>query len=244
MKQIGNRRGNRGKLVPGGERIFHRIYTRLGCEGRPPRFVVEYHPYTDLTHTIRLREDTAHVRLSDVLQRAPRVVVEAAAAILLGRLYRRRPPDDLLETYRRFSYARSTRRQLLLLRQRRARRAAHQPAGKHHDLGPLFDRLNQRYFQGALPRPCLGWSARVWRTQLGCFDPALDQIVINRQLDRDGVPEYVVAYVLYHEMLHKKHPIRFARCRRESHSAAFRSEEKLFADYPRAMQFLKRFPVD
>jgi predicted metal-dependent hydrolase len=230
--------------VPGGERLFHRIYTRIGCEGRPPHFVVEYHPYTDLTHTIRLREDTAHVRLSDVLQRAPRAVLEAAAAILLGRLYRRRPPEELLETYRQFSYARSTRRRLLTLRQLRARRMEHQPVGVHHDLAPLFDRLNRRYFEDAMPRPRLGWSTRAWRTQLGCFDPALNQIVINRQLDRPTVPEYVVAYVLYHEMLHQKHPMRFARCRRESHSAQFRSAEKRFADYHRAMKFLKRFPAD
>ena len=238
------RAAHRGSHVPGGERIFQRIYTRIGCEGRPPHFVVEYHPYADLTHTIRLREDTAHVRLSDVLRRAPRGVVEAAAAILLARLYRRRPPADLIETYREFSFARSTRRRLLLLRQARARRMEHSPAGSQHDLGPLFERLNRRYFENALARPRLGWSARAWRSQLGCFDPALSQIVINRQLDRSGVPEYVVAYVLYHEMLHQKHPMRFARCRRESHSAEFRREEKRFADYHRAMKFLKRFPVD
>jgi predicted metal-dependent hydrolase len=89
----------------------------------------------------------------------------------------------------------------------------------------------------------LGWSARRWQSQLGCFDPALNQIVMNRELDQRGVPEYVVAYVLYHEMLHLKHPIRFARCRRESHSVQFRKEEKLFEDYQRAMKFLARFPA-
>ena len=233
----------RGRSVPGGERLFERIYTRLGCTGRAPRFVVEFHPYTDLTHTIRLRHDTARVRLSDVLRRAPRAVVEAAAAILLGRLYRKIPPAQMVETYRQFSYARQTRRQLLLLRQRRARRAELQPSGAHHDLGPLFDRLNQSYFENQLARPRLGWSARAWRTQLGCFDPALQQILINRGLDRSDVPEYVVAYVLFHEMLHQKHPIRFERCRRESHSTEFRREEKRFADYPRAMKFLERFPA-
>jgi len=232
-----------GKLVPGGARIFQRIYTRLGCHGRPPYFVVEYHPYADLTHTIRLREDTAYVRLSDVLRRAPRGVVEAAAAILLARLYRRRPPADLLEAYRRFSYARPTRRRLLRLRQTRARRTDHCPTGAHHNLGVLFERLNRHYFGNALARPRLGWSARAWRSQLGCFDPALGQIVLNRQLDGGDVPEYVVAYVLYHEMLHQKHPLRFARCRRQSHSREFRREEKLFADYQRAMNFLRRFPA-
>jgi len=231
------------QFVPGGAQIFHRIYTRLGCEGRPPQFVVEYHPYTDLTHTIRLREGTARVRISDVLRTAPRAVVEAVAAILLGRLYRRQPPEDLVALYRQFSYARSTRQRILSQRRRRARRVAHEPTGAHHDLAPLFDSLNHQYFEGALPRPRIGWSSRAWRSQLGCFDPALHQIVINRQLDRPGVPEYVVAYVLYHEMLHQKHPIRFARCRRESHSAEFRREEKRFVDYARAMKFLERFPA-
>jgi len=89
----------------------------------------------------------------------------------------------------------------------------------------------------------LGWSARVWSSQLGCFDPALGQIVINRQLDGRDVPEFVVAYVLYHEMLHQKHPLRFARCRRQSHSPEFRRQERLFADYQRAMNFLRRFPA-
>jgi predicted metal-dependent hydrolase len=77
---------------------------------------------------------------------------------------------------------------------------------------------------------------------LGCFDPALKQIVLNCRLDREAVPEYVVAYVLYHEMLHLKHPMKFARCRRQSHSRRFRKEEKIFRYYDRAMKFLERFP--
>ena len=232
-----------GRAVPGGERIFQRLYTRLGCHGRPPNFVVEYHPYTDLTHTIRLREEIAYVRLSDVMRDAPVVIVEAAAAILLGRLYRRKAPDELIEAYKQFSYAQPTRSRLLRLRQERAHRHEHRPAGTHHDLAPLFQSLNAEYFEGQLEQPRLGWSKRVWRTQLGCFDPALRQILINRQLDHPGVPECVVAYVLYHEMLHVKHPMRFARCRRESHSPEFRREEKHFADYDHAMKFLKRFPA-
>ena len=149
----------------------------------------------------------------------------------------------MAELYREFSYAQPTRHKLLLLRQRRARRAEHRPAGSYHDLAPMFARLNHAYFGSALQQPRLGWSARIWKSQLGCFDPALSQILINRQLDGPNVPEYVVAYVLYHEMLHVKHPVKFARGRRESHSAAFREEEKRFVDYGRAMKFLDRFPA-
>jgi hypothetical protein len=144
---------HRSRLVPGGQRIFQRIYTRIGCEGRPPHFVVEYHPYADLTHTIRLREDTAYVRVSDLLRDAPRHVFEAAAAILLGRLYRRQPPGEFLDAYRKYTYAHSTRRRLLVVRQRRARRVEHRPAGKYYDLGPMFEHLNGRYFENLLVRP-------------------------------------------------------------------------------------------
>jgi hypothetical protein len=229
------------KRVPGGEQIFRRIYTRLGCLGRPPQFVIEYHPYANLTHTIRLREEIALVRLSDALEPAPRAVLEAIAAILLSRLYGKCPPDELLDIYRRFSYAQSTRRRILRLRELRARRAEHRPRGCHHDLEPLFGALNRRYFQDSLPQPRLAWSRRVWRSQLGCFDPALDQIVLNLKLDQPGVPRYVVSYVLYHEMLHLKHPIGLERCRRTSHSGQFRKEEKRFEHYGRALRFLARF---
>jgi predicted metal-dependent hydrolase len=237
-----SRASARKKFVPGGEQLFQRIYTRLGCAGRPPQFVVEYHPYADLTHTIRLRDDVAHVRLSDALGRASRTVIEAAAAILLGRLYRRRPPSELIEIYAKFTHAPSTRRRLRSMRRSRGRRLEHSPAGAHHDLAPLFARLNREYFGRALGEPRLGWSKRSWRAQLGCFDPALNQIVINRQLDHPRVPEYVVAYVLYHEMLHQKHPMRYVRCRRESHPVRFRNEEKQFTDYARAKRFLAKFP--
>lgn len=221
--------------------LFQRMYTRLNCEGRPPHFAVEFYPYANLTHSIRLRHDTAHVRLSDLLCGAPLEVTEATAAILLSRLYRRRLPREIESIYKQYSQASATRQKLRTLRKKRARRRILEARGHHHDLARLFDALNEKYFQGTLPRPKIGWSTRRWRSQLGIFDPALNQISINLALDRSDVPEYVVAYVLYHEMLHRKHPIKLARCRLEAHSREFRTEEKKFDEYQRAMRFLKRF---
>ena len=221
--------------------LFQRIYTRLNCEGRPPNFSVEFYPYANLTHSIRLRHETAYVRLSDLLRDAPLEVIEAVAAILLTRLYRRRLPREFAEAYREYSQARATRTKLHAVRRRRARRKIREAQGQRFDLTRMFDELNGAYFRGELPKPKIGWSTRRWRSQLGIFDPALDQIAINVALDRPNVPEYVVAYVLYHEMLHRKHPIKVARCRLEAHSREFRVEEKKFRDYRRAMKFLKRF---
>lgn len=221
--------------------LLQRIYTRLNCDGRPPQFAVEFYPYTNLMHSIRLRHETAYVRFSDLLRDAPLEVIEAAAAILLGRLYRRAVPREMTDLYRKYSQARATRQKLHSIRKSRARRKIREEQGKNFDLTALFHRLNAEYFAGSLPKPRIGWSTRRWRSQLGIFDPALDQIAINVALDRPHVPEYVVAYVLYHEMLHRKHPIKVARCRLHAHSREFRTEEKKFRDYRRAQKFLKRF---
>jgi hypothetical protein len=223
----------------GGEHIFQRIFTRLGCQGRPPHFHVELYPYANLAHTLRLRNDVARVRLSDILRDAPVPVIEAAAAILLGQMYRRRVPGELRGLYRQFALAHSTRRHIARVRRKRARRIEHRPTGSAYDLAPMFAAINAEYFAGRLRRPRLGWSARPWRSQFGCFDPSLKQIVMNRRLDHPEVPSYAVEFILYHEMLHVKHPMRAAACGLQAHSPEFRAEEKRFKDYVRARKFLE-----
>ena len=240
MKSLASRRALVDRHVPGGAQLFLRIFTRLGCHGRPPQFVVEFHPYADLTHTIRLRQEIAYVRLSDILRDADLHVFESAAAILLSRMYRRKTPREFLDAYREFTYSQEPRARLTNLRRTRGRRIPELPAGKIYDLSPLFDQLNKEYFEDALPRPRLGWSRKPWRRTLGHFDPALNQIVLSKDLDREKVPQYVVEYVLFHEMLHVKHPIKFARCRLTSHSTKFRAEEKRYKNYDRAQKFLRR----
>lgn len=202
---------------------------------------MEFYPYACLTHTVRLRNDVAYVRVSDVLRGAPVPVMEAVAATLLARLYQRRVPLALARDYRAFATNALMSRRMQRLRRKRARTRGTIPQGKCHNLDILYERLNRQYFGGGMRRPLLAWSARAWRRQLGCFDGALGQILLNRRLDREDVPEFAVEYVLYHEMLHQKHPLRLAaHCRLQSHSPAFRREERRFALYDRAMRFLRR----
>jgi predicted metal-dependent hydrolase len=49
-----------------------------------------------------------------------------------------------------------------------------------------------------------------------------------------------VEYIVYHEMLHLKHPVRLRGSRRCVHSAEFQAEEKLFPEAERVEAFLKR----
>jgi len=224
-------------IVPGGPALFQRMFTRLNCDGRPPRFRVEYYPYSSLTLTIRRREETVQVRFSDLLHRAPLPVLEGAAALLLSRVYRRKAPKALTAPY--LDYARSHRTRARINRMRRRRiHPATDPRGRHFDLEKLFDELNQKYFEGKLTRPRIGWSTKSWRRQFGCYDPGPSHILLNRRMDRHGVPKCAVEYVLYHEMLHVKHPTRRSGCSLISHSPEFRAEEKQFPQFHQARKAL------
>lgn len=226
--------------VLGGEALMQRMFTRIGCEGRPPQFHVEYYPYSSLTLTIRRRADVMYVRFSDLLRRAPLQVREGAAALLLARVYRRRTLKAMVQPYLLYARSDRTRGRITRMRRHRVRRVATLPQGRHFDLHALFGQLNQQYFGGELERPHIGWSTRSWRRQFGCYDPGPRQIVLNRRMDRSGVPQFVVEYVLFHEMLHAKHPTRRSGCTLVSHSPEFRTEEKRFAQFDVARKFLDR----
>ena len=230
--------GRAGSPVPGGAPLFQRVFTRLGCDGRPPRFRVEFYQYASLVLTIRRREDAVHVRFSDLLRRAPLAVLEGAAALLLSRVYRRKAPRSLVAPYLNYARSNRTRSRISRMRRGRVRLASTGPRGRHFDLEKMFEKLNETYFAGALQRPHIGWSTRSWRRQFGCYDPGPNQILLNRRMDHPAVPQVAVEYVLYHEMLHVKHPTRRSGCSLVSHSPEFRAEEKLLADFDRARRIL------
>ena len=230
--------GREKSQVPGGAPLFQRVFTRLGCDGRPPRFRVEFYPYASLVLTIRRREDVVYVRFSDLLRRAPLAVYEGAAALLLARVYRRKAPRELTEPYLEYARSNRTRSRISRMRRGRVRLAATAPQGRHFDLEKMFDDLNGKHFAGTLERPHIGWSTRSWRRQFGCYDPGPNQILLNRRMDHPRVPRVAVEYVLYHEMLHVKHPTRRSGCSLLSHSPAFRTEEKQFPEFERARKIL------
>jgi hypothetical protein len=226
--------------IPGGSALFQRVFTRLGCHGRPPRFRVEFYPYSSLMLTIRRRDEVMYVRFSDLLRRAPLPVWEGGAALLLSRVYRRKPAPHVVEPYLAYARSHKTRNRISQMRRGRVRVRHADPRGQHFDLSSLFDELNKRYFGGALQRPHIGWSVRSWRRQFGCYDPGPNQILLNRRMDRPGVPACAVEYVLFHEMLHVKHPTRRSGCSLVSHSREFREEEKQFVGFEKARRALDR----
>jgi predicted metal-dependent hydrolase len=220
--------------------IFQESHRELRPSAPLPELRIEFFAFANVNNTIRLRQGKLLVRLSDLLEGAPQAVLRAIAHILLAKMYRH--PIDRVQAarYRKYLASHEIVRKTHLVRQMRGRKQLHSARGHFYDLDAVFEKLNTRFFYGLLARPRMSWSRTRTRRILGHYDPAHNAIVISRVFDQSAVPGYAVEYIVYHEMLHLKHPVRLRGSRRCVHSAEFQAEEKLFPQLAEANEFLKR----
>ena len=219
--------------------MFAEEYRALRPRAPIPPIEVRFYRFTSLNTTIRLREGRIRVSLSDLLEGAPEAVLRAIAHILLAKLYRRPIDAGQARRYRRFTSSEAVVRQSERIRQTRGRKRIGSAQGEHYDLDEVFETLNRRFFFGLMGRPLLTWSEVSARRLLGHYDSAHNTIMVSRVFDRKGTPRYAIEYLMYHEMLHLKHPVKQKNGRRCVHSRAFQEEERLFPELERAKAYLK-----
>jgi len=220
--------------------IFQQTYNELRPSSSLPELIIEFFAFANINNTIRLREGRLLVRLSDLLEGAPDTVLRAIAHILLAKMYRKPVDRSHALRYRKYVASHEIVRKAHLVRQIRGGKRLRAPQGHFYDLDEIFENLNARFFHGLLTRPCMSWSQTRTRRVLGHYDPAHNAIIISRIFDHFGVPRYALEYIVYHEMLHLKHPVKLRGSRRCVHSAEFKAEEKLFPRLADANAFLKR----
>lgn len=220
--------------------IFQESHRELRPSAPIPELKIEFFAFANVNNTIRLRQGRLLVRLSDLLEGAPEAVLRAIAHILLAKMYRRPIDRGQAARYRKYLASHEIVRKTHLVRQMRGRKQLHSARGHFYDLDTVFEKLNTRFFYGLLARPRMSWSRTRTRRILGHYDPAHNAIVISRVFDHFAVPSYAVEYIVYHEMLHLKHPVRLRGSRRCVHSAEFQAEEKLFPQLAEANAFLKQ----
>jgi hypothetical protein len=220
--------------------LFQEEYRVLRPRAPMPPVHVRFRRFTSLNTTIRLREGQIFVSLSDLLEGAPESVIRAIAHILLAKLYRK--PIDATHNvrYKRFASSAAVTRQTELIRGSRGSKRYYGPEGRFYHLEEVFDSLNMRFFGGLMGRPELTWSEHHAKRSLGHYDAAHNTIVVSRVFDRPSSPRYAIEYLLYHEMLHLKHPVRMRGLRRCVHSREFKAEERQFPQLKEAMAFIKR----
>lgn len=205
-----------------------------------PPFTIRFRKFVSLNTTIRLREGHIHVSLSDLLEGAPESVLRAIAHILLAKLYKKPIDPAQNHRYKRFATSSAVMKQTELIRGNRGSKRYLGPQGRYYNLEEVFDSLNERFFHGLMGRPQLTWSENTAKRLLGHYDPAHNTIVVSRVFDRPSSPRYAIEYLLYHEMLHLKHPVKMNGTRRCVHSAAFKTDERQFPQLKEALAFLKR----
>jgi hypothetical protein len=221
-------------------RLFEEEYRAIRPRAPIPPIHIRFYRFTSLNTTIRLREGQLKIHLSDLLEGAPEPVLRAIAHILLAKLYRK-PLDPSHNTrYRRFASSESVLRQTERIRQMRGRKKISTPKGDYYDLDEVFETLNTRFFHGLMGRPLLTWSEHRARRLLGHYDSAHNTIMVSRVFDRKNTPRYAIEYLMYHEMLHLKHPVKVRGGRRCVHPREFQAEEKLFPELEQAKAYLKQ----
>ena len=222
------------------ESAVRRVHRQLKPRTPLPTIRTEFFASVGANHSATLEDGTLSVRVSDLFADAPADVFETLAAILLSKIYRKKIDPQQNRAYRRYTMSESMVERTRRARSERGRRTRTTgPKGKFYDLEPLFNQINQEYFGQELHRPELSWTARKTRSLLGRYDFDQDVIFISRTIDSPEVPEFVLRYILFHEMLHVKHGTTIQNFRELVHTPEFRREERQFEFYDAANGWLK-----
>lgn len=183
--------------------------------------------------------------VSDGFECASREVVLGLALSLISRALRKKIPEraaPLVDSFKEFYSRESVNALNDSLRATRGRNAVEQE-GSFFDLNRIVEKVFEKYagvFDG-VGRPQVSWSREKSMQRVGFHDPAFKKIVVSRALDSPRVPEFVVEYIVFHELLHCKHKVLFQRgrsLRRTVHSRDFKRDEGKFEEFERANAWL------
>ena len=204
------------------------------------RVGASYHPYKELKHTWRSSGGVLNFKVSDYLKGVDGEVMESLAWYLVCRAERKECPDGRARAYSEHVRSKAfwaPRRDMYV---GRARNLSFRSRGDARDLGAVFDYVNSFYFDGRIDRPDLAWSRESPRTRMGFYHMPLGILAVNKALDSERVPRYVLEFVVYHELLHGTiSPLR-SGSRQVCHTPEFRELEKRFARHDDAQTWLTR----
>ncbi|KAF3362465.1 hypothetical protein PHSC3_000937 [Chlamydiales bacterium STE3] len=117
--------------------------------------------------------------------------------------------------------------------------------GNVYDLQAIYDTINAEYFDSKL-KLFITWFGKPHqknrtRVTFGLYHDPMKLIKINRLLDSPVYPDYLVSYVVYHEMLHHVCPSYYdEKGIHRIHSKEFKSKEELFKHYDLAQNWIKQ----
>ena len=185
--------------------------------------------------SVKWEPDHAKVSLHRIFLKAPQNVMEALAC------YLRRQDKIIAPTVKAFiedrlktvDYSPQVDRKKLYSQ------------GNVYNLQQIYDNLNAEYFDNQL-KLYITWFGNPnrrcrSRVTFGLYHDPLRLIKVNRFLDSPSFPDYLVAYVIYHEMLHHVCPPYFdANGQHYIHTKEFKNREELFHHFDLAQEWIKK----
>jgi hypothetical protein len=192
---------------------------------------------TDNRHSIithRIQKGTLHARIHHMFLDGPPGVVDALVR------YVTRGDRDASATLGDFIDDNGFRLA------RRKRGTPLHTKGKHHDLLALFEKTNDRYFDGSV-NALITWGKRGTSKsrdrktiKLGSYGLADRLIRVHPALDQKWVPRYFVNYIVYHEMLHHVIPGSRGLGRVNLHPPEFKEREREFRHFQRSLDWERK----
>ncbi len=219
--------------------LYELTFKELDPSKNTPKIEIRYYPYVNVNHTIRIRSGIVYVRISELFRFVPRFVQESLAKILVSKLLSKKVPVEARKLYRKFINSESFQKIATENKRNKGRKDIITSKGDYFDLEDIFGKVNLIYFQNKIPKPELTWSRKRTYRRLGHHDTVHNSITISKSLDDHDVPKFVVEYVVYHEMLHIKHPTQQRNGRRYNHTPAFKRDEENFPYFHEAENWIE-----
>ena len=197
-------------------------------------------PLAHLHYAYRIENGGITIELSDYLKDAPdKVINDTCKAIIKwssGRKYV--APDSLMDYISSDDFIVRS-RPVYLDRSRSFRR---DQQGAHKNLLDSIERLMESglVLESDIQNSYITWAEHMAKYRFGQCNQMFRVISVNPDLDSDSVPDTVVDYVVYHEILHLRQGVMRGH---RPHNAKFRGWEHSYPDYERIENYLRNFYV-
>jgi len=185
---------------------------------------------------ISIRREMIYTRISlhRMFLEAPSDVLDALAQYIRGKHKRPAPVVKLFieKGLRTFDYSNKVDTEQLITQ------------GEVYNLQELYDEINDKYFQRR-QKITITWFGQRYRRNrrgvtFGLYCEPLKLIKIHRILDDLFVPRYVIAFIVYHEMLHADCPSFVdEQGAQRSHGEEYKKREKQYEKYSQARSWIK-----
>ena len=208
-----------------------------------PNDVYPYDEYTvilkslaHINYAYRIKGQGIQIELSDYLEEAPdNVLRDVCRSIVQWSLGRRfSAPQSLSDYIHSDSFIVSNRPKYL----RRSRSFLMSQQGRNKNLIDSVERLmyNDLVYDDDIRNSYFTWATHMAKYRFGQCNQTFRVVSVNPILDSDDIPDHVLDYVVYHEILHLRQDM---SKKHRPHNAQFKSWEHMFPGYEEANRYLR-----